>query len=277
MLVISSEVIATITADDDPTLPNRPLFGYRNILTSLDVSADYEDPEHPASNVVNPGTFNYWASTQTGTQYFTIELDGLTEVDFLGIARANFGTSQISVSIEGATTTDSLGAYEWDEIAPAVLQAVDDPLLFWFTKLNYLALRVKMVPVTIGIPQMAVIYVGALLFGQRNIYVGHTPITMGMDVSTSSQTSESGQFLGRLVINEERSSGVAYQNLTKEWVRDYMMPFLRHAKTRPFFFAWRPYDFPLEVGYAWLTNNPRPVNQRNNGMMQVDLEFGGVA
>jgi hypothetical protein len=30
------------------------------------------------------------------------------------------------------------------------------------------------------------------------------------------------------------------------------------------------------VGFAWLTNDPQPMNQRPNGMMQVELQLSGV-
>jgi hypothetical protein len=126
-------------------------------------------------------------------------------------------------------------------------------------------------------PRIAVVYVGLLLPLERNIYVGHTPITLGRMTTVINRQSESGAFLGRIVVGETRRSAVALQNLTPAWYRTYFDPFARAAQRLPFFFAWRPGDYPRECGFAWLGSDPKPANQRPNGMMQVDLDLSGVA
>jgi len=111
---------------------------------------------------------------------------------------------------------------------------------------------------------------------QRRIYVGHTPMPYGRSARIQNGRSEAGHFLGRIVIQETRDTAVALQNLTPTWYRTYMDPFIRASKEVPFFFAWRPQSYPYETGYGWMTNEPRPVNQRANGMMQIDLQMSGV-
>jgi hypothetical protein len=88
--------------------------------------------------------------------------------------------------------------------------------------------------------------------------------------------SESGNFLGRIVINEMTETSVSMQNLTPDWYRSQLDPFIRASKETPFFFAWRPGDYPNEVGYAWITDDPQPSNQRSNGMMQIDFQMRGI-
>ena len=54
------------------------------------------------------------------------------------------------------------------------------------------------------------------------------------------------------------------------WYRDNIDPMLTAQPRRPFFFAWDPQNFPREVGYAWLTNNPVPViDQSAAGMSRT--------
>lgn len=126
------------------------------------------------------------------------------------------------------------------------------------------------------IPRCAVLYCGKLLVLQRRFYVGHVPINYGRKVNVISGQSESGQFLGRIVTGRATATSVALQNLTPTWVRQNLVPFLRAAEDQPFFFAWRPQTYPREVGYAWLTNNPEPMNQRPNGMMSCTLQMSGI-
>jgi hypothetical protein len=99
---------------------------------------------------------------------------------------------------------------------------------------------------------------------------------MGRSISMSSLRSVNGNFLGRIVLGRKVATQVNLQNLTPDWYRTYMAPFVLAAEEIPFFFAWRPSSYPNEIGYAWLTSDPKPVNQRTNGMMQVDLALEGV-
>jgi hypothetical protein len=126
-------------------------------------------------------------------------------------------------------------------------------------------------------PTIAVVYAGALLVLQRRIYVGHTPIPYGRSAKITNGRSESGNFLGRIVLNEKTQSAVKMQNLTPAWYRQHLDPFIAASKEAPFFFAWRPLSYPREVGYAWMTNDPQPSNARANGMMQIDLQMTGIA
>jgi hypothetical protein len=59
-------------------------------------------------------------------------------------------------------------------------------------------------------------------------------------------------------------------------VRSYFSPFAVQARSRPFFFAWRPQSYPLEVGFVWLTSMPIPVNDKSNGFMKVNLALRGI-
>ena len=65
-------------------------------------------------------------------------------------------------------------------------------------------------------------------------------------------------------------------HLTPSWYRTNMVPFVEAGRETPFFFAWRPSSYPLEVGYAWLLNDPQMSNQLPNGMVQVELAMGGI-
>lgn len=163
----------------------------------------------------------------------------------------------------------------WVELVPAELPTDDDPLILQFDPQVLLQVRLRMQTGT-EIPEAAVMYAGKLLVLQRRIYVGHTPITFGRRTTITNGMSESGQFLGRIVMGQFLVTEVSLQNLTPSWYRANMDPFVQAAREEPFFFAWRPGGYPEEVGYAWLTGDPSPVNSRSNGMMEVQLQMSGV-
>ena len=111
---------------------------------------------------------------------------------------------------------------------------------------------------------------------ERKIYVGHTPITYGRDRTSINGVSENGQYLGEIVVRETNSTSVNLKNLTPLWYRQSLDPFFAAKPRAPAFWAWRQTTYPDEVGYAWIEGNPRPVNQRSNGMMEINWNFRGI-
>lgn len=248
--------------------PNSPVIGINNQLTAANVTATDSASGFPASNLGNPSTFERWKANSTGTKYLTCVLTGANEINYVGLAAHNFGTEGVQISVE---VDDGSG---YAEIIEPFLVPDDRPLFMRFAGNNYVGVRVKLV--TTSIAQCAVMYVGKYLPLQRNIYVGHPPINLNRNRNVITGMSESANFLGRITTGRTASTSIALQNLTPGWYRSYMDPFLEAAETRPFFFAWRPQGYPREVGFCWITGNPTPKNQRPNGMMQVDLQLGGL-
>lgn len=206
-------------------------------------------------------------------EYVAMTLGGAT-VDYVGIAEHNLGTLGASVSVQGRATSSS----DWAELVQAAVVADDGPLLLQWEAQSLYDVRIRIdAPESAGQAEAAVLYVGLSLTLQRRIYVPHVPVTMGRVTDVTNGRSESGKFLGRIITGESRETSVSQRNLTPGWVREFLDPFVVAAQEAPFFFAWRPETYPLEVGYCWLQSDSRPANQLPNGMMQVDLQMGAIA
>lgn len=272
MIVVSQDVLLLEPEVSGGGVLNfdSPVVGWQSIVTASNIAADTEDPDNPATNLANQATNLKWVAEDDSEQYLTVVTGTADPIDYVGVARHNFGTEQIQVSLEG----DDGGGF--DELIAPVILPNDAPVIFRVAPDSFESVRLRLQTGN-GIPEAAVVYVGKLLILQRRIYVGHTPIVYGRDVRVSSGMSEVGNFLGRIVTSESRSSSVSLQNITPSWYRTYMDPFVDACKESPFFFAWRPGTYPLETGFAWTTGQPRPVNQKNNGMMRIDLQMAGIA
>ncbi len=259
---------------------NSPIVGYQNLVTSGNVSASSETEDHPAVFLANPATHLFWRSAQgspTSAEFITVVVDSPEEIDYMGIARHNFGSVGLPVSVQAQY--EPAGA--WSDLVTEQLLSDDGPVIFRFVPQSVYAIRLVIGESLTGNlgtdAQLAVLYVGKLLIMQRRLYVGHTPITMGRMTQVVNQWSISGDFLGRIITGERRQSSANFVNLTPDWYRTYFEPFVIAAQESPFFWAWRPGDYPLEVGYAALTGDIKPSNQRANGMMQVSWDMEGVA
>lgn len=266
MTIAMSSAFSLVLGDENP---NSPLVGYHNVITSTNIAATSSNASYPVSNLANPSTapLQEWRGTSAVLHYLTATLSGSVEVDYVAVAAHNFGSKQMQISVEA-----NIGA-GWVQVADALLLPTDSPLIVRFTPDYYTGVRLKLGAGTAA-PRCAVMYVGKLLPLQRNIYVGHTPITLARKRNVVTGQNEEASFLGRITLGGFASNGVSLQNLTPGWYRSKMHPFIQAAESTPFFFAWRPQGYPREVGFAWFTGElPVPKNQRSNGMMQVDFNM----
>lgn len=251
---------------------NNPVVLYRSLLTISNITATYAETLFPVTNLANEAMDLLWKSTSSADQYLTATINGTIEVDGIGIAEHNFGSGQIQVSVE----TKEYGE-AWVEVVEVTTFDDDSPILFRFPPQLLEGARLKLHSVAGVKPQAAVMYVGPMLVLQRRTYVGHTPLTYARTLDTVGSVSFSGKFLGRITRSQTRTTALDLKNITPDFYRQYMEPFFLSAEEFPFFFAWRPQSYPLEVGYAWLTNRPRMENQMSNGLVGTRLEMEGSA
>lgn len=187
-------------------------------------------------------------------------------VDYIGIARHNLNQISLTVTVRynGITVVNAVPISDVQALLFLQNEAVPDNV------------EIIIKGATIA-PQIGVIYIGKSLRLERNIYVGHTPITYGRNRKTINGVSENGQYLGGIDVRSNNVTSVNLQNLTPTWYRSFLDPFFKLSPRIPCFWAWRPETYPDEVGYAWVEGEPNMSNQRANGMVQVSWNFKGNA
>lgn len=270
MLVISPNLVLTPT--EAARDPNCPLVAWQNVVTAAGIDADYEDPSWPAANLANALTHLQWRSTSTLAQEVNFAIGTVDEVNSLSIANHNFGSAEIAVTVGYYD-----GGLVWHELVPEMMPADDKPLMYWFTSTSLSSITLRLAAGAAA-PRAAVVYVGQLLVLERRIYVDHVPLPHARRVKAVNGRSESGAYIGRIVLQRSRETTIALQLLTPEFLREELDAFLAAAvEDTPFFFAWRPEDYPLEVGYCWLLDDPMPAPASPANLIAVSLKVGGIA
>jgi hypothetical protein len=267
-LVISSALVVADEADDLSL--DHPVIGWHTVVTAETIVATAANASYPASNLANPATHLEWRGTSTILQYITVTTNYVDEIDYVAVAKHNFSSAEIAVSIEGFISG------VWTTIVEAVMLPDDGPALFRFTAQSLSQVRIKLAAGS-EVPRAAVVYVGKLLVIERKVYAGHMSITDGIKVTVANGRSESGNFLGRIVLGEHRETTVPLSLITPAWFRSNMREFLTDGRDLPFFFAWRPQTYPREVGYGWLTEDPTPTPTPPSHLLAFDLKVSGVA
>jgi hypothetical protein len=266
-----------------------PVIGWHSIVTTGNVDSTTEDASFPATNVASPDTYTKWKGgvNTAGIEFLTVTVTSLEEMDYLAIARHNFGTEQYTLAVEINTggSPDWVPITFFDTTSPGATTVItlddDDPIVFRFDPQVLTGIRLKITTSgeSANVPELAVLYVGKLLVMERSIDVGqdHVPMIFGRRTNAVNSMSENGQFLGRIVLSEHRESKAQFKWFTDDFYRDDIDEFLEAAQETPFFFAWSPEEYPAEVSYAWLTNNAEPMVDPATRRVHLDLEMKGIA
>jgi hypothetical protein len=254
-------------------LRGNPIIGYQSILEIDNVSADSSPDETPVVNLVNEQTNQFWESGSTAEQYiyFTNSLN--SPIDYIGIARHNFGSGLIEYQLQ---VSDGQSPEIWSDITISRMPENDSAIIHFFDEADDSLFRLRLVPNGTE-PKIAHIKLGQALILPQQIYVGHSPITLNRRTDVITNTSENGQFLGRIQKRQSLETVVEMAHIEPDFYRDSVDPFVEHAVTGAFFFAWRPLQYPKEVGFGWTSGDISPSNQMPNGMMQFSFNMKAVA
>jgi len=269
MIIVPDALI--LSASVTPTPMTHARIGYQTWARGLEPSAvtvSSASANGPKDAPLREDTYEFWEPTELPATW-RVDLGAGLPVDYVGLA-GRFGSAGVSVQVD--TSTNST---DWEALASSVTPETDAPLMFLDDERVARFVRVTFTGGGV-MPQLAVFFPGVSLAMQRSIYGGLTPITMARRTEKYQAFSRGGQFLGQGFRRHGVSASASFRFLTAEWVRSDFDPFVRSARQYPFFFAWRPQTFPLEVGYVWVEEDIRPVNMGRNTFMQVGWEMQGV-
>lgn len=250
-----------------------PVLGYQSIIDISNTSADSDPAATPVVNLVNEQTHQYWESDSTDEQYIYFENTAAAPIDYIGIARHNFGSEQIQYQLQWSAGSSP---ETWFDVINSFLPSNDSSILHFFNELDAARFRLRMDPSSTA-PRIAHIKLGQALVLPQSIYVGHSPVTLNRKTDVVTNNSENGQYLGRVVKRQHLETSVDMTHIQPDFYRTYVDPFVDHAITGAFFFAWRPVQYPTEVGYGWTGGDISPTNQMANGMMQFGFNIKAVS
>ena len=276
MIVISHSL--ALSPGDVPL--NTPIFGWESIATATTITATSEDASFPATNLASVSTALRWKAEGEGSpagppaadQYITVTIDQVDEIDFLAIAVHNLGSGLNALSVEGSVG----GSPEWFDLVEESIQPNDDPIIFRFAPQSLTGIRLRIQPGSL-VPMVAVLYVGKLLVLERGTHSDHAPINLARSTRVMNGRSETGNFLGRVVLSESRATSFAVQRIRETFYRNTMDEFVRASREAPFFFAWKPQELPRDVGYCFLTGDPKPTRHFDTKTYAVSFDMSGIA
>ena len=275
MVVFPNALVLTEAAADTPL--THPRIGYQSWLRDLSPSAvvaSSAQSNFPADAILREDTAEAWSPSALPAT-ITVNLGSARAIDYFGVF-GRIGSVGCAVKCETSTGELDTGDDEiWTTFANEISTGTDDPLMFLGDAV--IASKVRLT-ITGGnvMPRVAVGYAGEVLKMQRAIYAGHSPIPLSRNTVLHGSMSRGGQFLGQGFRRHGVSGQMAFNNLTAEWYRANMDPFVRHARSLPYFAAWRPATFPREVVYGWTLDDIAPQNIGKRDLMSVSFNVQGI-
>lgn len=268
MLILSPGLVLS---QPDIAYDNAPLIGWRNVVTVANVAATSQDANFPVTNLANPSTVLAWLATSTATQYLTVDFEAATPLDYLAIARHNFGTVSATLTVQASFEG------EWEDVAGPVMPGENEHVLFRFEEIEPEAIRLKIDGASAA-PTLAVLYVGKLLVMPRGVNLDspHTPLNFGRVTQATQGWSEAGEYLGTIVTGRYCEATEQFSHLDPTWYRAEFDPFVTFAAETPFFYAWRPSEYPNEIGFAKLTGDITPTCSPKTKLFSLQMPMRGV-
>jgi len=250
-----------IIAKSIPTSnPSGTQIGFDNLLTASTTSA--------AEVALIPNTWERFRPS-SGALTVKFQTSANAEVNFIGIAAHALAGETVLIQT-AATVGGALTDVE------SVTFPDNGPIMVTFDTRTIR--EVALVSTLIAASEIGVVSAGSFLEMPRNIYGGHSPITLSQQTDYQSVMSESGQFLGRTITRKGLETTFDWQFLEPDFYRDTFQTFVESARTLPFFLKWRPDKFSNEVVFGHTTNDIQPVNiGSGHDLMSVSMTVRGHA
>ena len=234
--------------------------------------AQYLASSAEAPEAVVPNTYQRYIGGTTVNETITFLLDQARTIDYIGIAAHTFGTHDgglgytLRYSTNGGSTWTNIGTYTAPTSNVAIVET--------FTAIaNVDAISIQFTATTAGL-EIGYVQVGESITMQNPVYGGVNPFDLNAQDEYDDSISETGQFLGRTIKRAGFSTSLPWQHLSPTWIRSTFKPFMDHAKTLPFFVAWRPDLYADAVAFGYSERPLRPVNMGGgSGLMSVDLNM----
>lgn len=271
MIVFTSAFAISSAATAYPL--TTPRIGYQTYIRDLAlqgtaVTVSSELPEALRDAPLRPDTVDYWQGISFPVTYL-IDFGTTVDIDYVGLV-GNLGSCGATARIDADTS-----ATPTTQFATDVLPADDGPLMFIDTLRTIRYLKLTLTGSSL-VPKIFSIYVGQLLKMPYGVYGGHTPITLSRQTELQATMTRGGQFVTQTYRRMGVKTTANFKNLKAAWYRTNFDPFVKAARRYPYFWSWRPADYPREVGYVWTPNDIAPVNQGVKDFMTVSVPMVGI-
>lgn len=219
----------------------------------------------------NDYTFQRWSCGALPSAW-TLETAADAEVDTLFIAAHNL--SGRTVTVETSATTG--GGFTTRATVTPTDNSVIAVMFNTGTGAPHVIRRVRITVSGSGTDAaVGIIRWGKALQMTRPVFGGVRPIGLARAVETRQAISETGQWLGRMILRQAAPSEMNWEHLDDAWYKANFHPFALSLPQMPFGLIQNPARMPESVGWCWTDGAPVPEYMGVRNYLQVSLPVVG--
>ena len=246
--------------------------GYRNEIANSNAVLTSNGVPTGSYGIGNLATWDndgFKTVTSDTIEVYT-SLSGIKPVDSFGIYGHNLDTGG-SVSLSYA---NDINNPVWVDVAltTSVPESTGRTIFVHFDSINARYWRVTLTNSEANI-QVTNLFLGQALRMYSPPEIGYVPIRLGRNNKIINTKSDGGKFLGRSLIDRGNKSSFRMSVVPSQWVRDHWEPFMRHAETAPFYYAWDAVHEPSDAAYCYTDKMIKPPAYKSVTQMSVSLSF----
>lgn len=249
-----------------------PSIGYTNLIEGATVTVTSAATGYPKESAYSWLTFDGWKAAAAGTVYFTVDLGSAQSVDYWAAFAHDLADNSGTIKLQ--YSSDNFSA-DINDVG-ALVTPTDSGVIFRaFTAISARYWRFEITSTG------AASFIGCLALGPRmdipeGMAIGFVPPNMSFDDDVTNQRSNGGAFLGRSVRRYGAETEMRFELVTPAWVRSAWLPFLEHARVKPFFMSWDRENYPAEAAYCWTDRQIDAPAYTHTNYMGVSLRLKGL-
>jgi len=217
-----------------------------NQVTAATMSASTEAAGYEAVSVRGPQTYGGWKPTAV-TATLLATFTGAADVDYVGLYITDPQGCTFRPQYWNGSTYVNLAA----DVTPT--QA--GPVLWLFDSVNTSRIRIN-VTVGSGNPTVATMKAGEATVLPQGLPSGYRPSYLNPVDTLLNVFSEGGQILGSQLQASMAREDVTLENIDPGWVRTNWPDVRDLMRTEGVFWAWNADDYPDEMMYGGLVEQP---------------------
>lgn len=119
-------------------------------------------------------------------------------------------------------------------------------------------------------------FIGQYMEFEKCIMRKYAPLDYNRATEFLTNESGRGSFMGRSIIRRNYESSVSFDLMSAPWSRSTFQPFVRHARTKPYYFAWNLDTYPDEANYVWTDEDIGIEYTGDRNMMSASWSMRGL-
>lgn len=213
---------------------------FNNYITETNVTVDSFVSNRGIEGAVNTLTYEFW---EFDTDEATVDIEYTGTVNALGLVIENLLNCTVSIYYSVDAVTYNLAESRQFLRNGAYLLTFDD------VSGNYFRIVFEKAVESDGIVRNLML--GEYLEFERCLMGSHAPIPYNRKTDFISNTSGTGQFLGRSSRRMGYGNEFQFRMITSAWGRNQFQEFVENCQDKAYYIAWNDELYPNECALGW--------------------------